>query len=155
MTQSCGCLISDITASRNYIHGHPKDATYWSWAHMIQRCENTKNKSYKDYGGRGITVCDRWKTFKNFLADMGDKPTGLLLDRIDNSRGYFKANCRWTTRHVQNNNRRNSIKYTHDGQTRSLNEWASILGIDRETIWARVKSGWSVSKALTTPLLKR
>lgn len=123
---------------------------------MIQRCTNPRNKSYADYGGRGITVCAEWMKFEGFIADMGDKPRGMMIDRIDNSRGYFKGNCRWATRMVQNNNRRNSLKYTHDGHTRSLTEWAAVTGIDRETIWARLHNrGWSVQRALTTPLLRQ
>lgn len=76
------------------------------WQAMKQRCLNPNNKQYKDYGGRGIAVCDRWLDFKNFQSDMGEKPDGLTIDRIDNDLGYFPLNCRWTSHLVQNNNRR-------------------------------------------------
>lgn len=156
IVRSCGCLVRDTLVKRNSTHGHPRDRTYWSWSHMLQRCLNQSDKSYADYGGRGITVCDEWLRFEAFFADMGDKPPGLLLDRIDNSCGYYNGNCRWTTRIVQNNNKRNSLRYTHDGRTLSLNEWAAETGIDRETIWARIKnSGWAVDRALTTPARPR
>lgn len=79
---------------------------YWVWSAMIQRCHNPNQKQYADYGGRGITVCESWKTFENFEFDMGQKENGFYLDRIDNNQGYFKENCRWTTRISNNKNKR-------------------------------------------------
>jgi hypothetical protein len=90
-------------------HGMHKTPTYRSWADMLNRCENPRHKSYKDYGGRGIKVCNRWTWFLNFLNDMGIKPEGKSLDRIDNDGNYEPSNCRWATPKEQSHNRRNSI----------------------------------------------
>lgn len=91
-------------------HGHYGTAVYYTWAALIQRCRNPKNPCYKDYGGRSITVCHQWGKFENFLSDMGEKPLGTDLDRIDNDRGYNRENCRWTSRSVNLRNRRGYSK---------------------------------------------
>lgn len=101
-TKSCGCLQKRI----NLKHGHYKSPTYQCWADMKTRCSNPKHKSYKDYGGRGIGVCSYWQEFENFYKDMGDKPPGLTLERINNDHGYYRENCRWATRAEQNRNKR-------------------------------------------------
>lgn len=109
-TKSCGCLKIDMLRAKMLVHGHStKTRTspeYYSWANMIQRCENPNNNRYKDYGGRGIKVCERWKSFKHFLQDMGPRPVRHTLDRKDNAVGYNPDNCKWSTTRDQNLNRR-------------------------------------------------
>lgn len=120
-TQSCGCLVKE-TAQRiggqcgptsTLTHGHNRrgktTSEYMTWAAMLQRCDNPKDKAFHNYGGRGITVCERWHKFENFLADMGLRPKGLTIERIDNDGNYELANCRWTTRSEQNSNQRTRI----------------------------------------------
>ena len=113
-TQSCGCLQRELVAKRLRQHGHAlkngKTPTYGSWMAMLQRCHNPANKRWKYYGGRGIKVCDRWRVFKNFLADMGERPIGMTLDRWPDASGDYRPdNCRWATPTQQSRNRRNYI----------------------------------------------
>lgn len=112
-TRSCGCLRRELAADQHRTHGRAKtrdgkaaDRTYVTWAGMLDRCRRARNKKFKYYGGRGITVCDRWQTFGNFLADMGEKPVGLSIDRINNDGNYEPGNCRWATQSEQVRNRR-------------------------------------------------
>ncbi|MCX4458486.1 hypothetical protein OOK58_41990 [Streptomyces sp. NBC_01728] len=104
-TNSCGCLRNETNTNRTK-HGMCGTSIYWTWSDMVARCTNPRHKRYADYGARGITVCERWRDFANFLADMGDRPPGLELDRIDNDRGYEPSNCRWADRSTQMKNRR-------------------------------------------------
>jgi hypothetical protein len=103
-TTTCGCRLKEGVHTT---HGLRKSSEYGSWASMKQRCTNPMNKSYKDYGGRGIKICDRWlHSFENFYADMGPRPPGLMLEREKNDEGYNPDNCSWATRDAQNGNRR-------------------------------------------------
>ena len=105
ITKSCGCLRAS-PLSHGHTSGGRHTPTYRSWYAMIQRCTNPRNHKYRDYGGRGISVCKRWRSFENFLADMGERPAGLTLDRRDNDGSYEPGNCRWATSHEQARNKR-------------------------------------------------
>lgn len=108
ITSSCGCHRRAASAEKVRTHGMTGTLTYRIWASMIQRCNNPKDKDYKDYGGRGITVSEEWLKFDNFFRDMGVKPPGLSIDRRENDEGYGKGNCRWATAVEQANNKRSS-----------------------------------------------
>lgn len=142
-TKSCGCL-----RAKRHDYGA---AEYLAWTSMLNRCGNPKQRSYPDYGGRGIKVCRRWvKSYANFLADMGRRPSvGLSLDRIDNSKGYSPGNCRWATRKEQANNSRKNRLITYHSVTRTITEWSGLTGIKRLTIAARLDHyGWTIGQAL-------
>lgn len=125
----------------------------WVYYDMKSRCQNPNHKQYKDYGGRGITVCDRWKDFAGFYADMAPRPAGLSLDRIDNDKGYSPENCRWATRKQQNSNRRNCI-YVQDGAEQvTLREACRRRGIRYRPVVTRIQErGWPIDQALSVPL---
>lgn len=157
-TKSCGCLVLK--------HNHSKigkiSKTYMVWGSMIQRCANPKNKAYKNYGERGITVCKRWSNkkdgFENFLKDIGEIPKGLSLDRIDNNKlidGYSPANCKLSTRKEQARNRRNNRLLNYKGNEQCLSENAKRYNIGRTTLTYRLDHGYSIEEALTTPVRKR
>jgi len=122
---------------------------------MMERCYRSSNTSYKHYGARGIKVCERWHDFTNFLADMGERPDGMTIDRKDNNDNYYPANCRWLLATKQACNRRSSVYWTHDGRTQCIAEWAHEIGLSIQALWTRVnKYGWSVERALTTNKMK-
>lgn len=122
------------------------------WIRMRERCFNPKCPAYPNYGGRGITVCDRWLSFKCFVEDMMDGfSSELTLDRIDNNGSYSKENCRWATREVQNNNTRQNNYIEFNGQSKTLPQWARELGIKRSTLAQRLHVyKWSIEKTLLT-----
>jgi hypothetical protein len=108
---------------------------------MLSRCRNKTNKKYPRYGGRGIRVCDRWKSFKNFLSDMGERPKNHSIDRIDNNVDYTPDNCRWATVKQQANNTSTNIKISYKGKTMTVSEWSDFTGIKYATIWSRHRAG--------------
>lgn len=150
-TTSCGCF-------RNIVHGCAKSPTpeYASWTAMIKRCFYETAAYYPDYGGRGITVCDEWRhSFPQFLADMGKRPRGHSLDRIDNDGPYSPANCRWANQKTQCRNKRSNVIVDFDGKSQCLSTWAEQLGFAPYVLSKRLRAGWSVEKTLTTPVRKR
>lgn len=153
-TSSCGCIRKSVTSARSTTHGHkPLDGpsrTYAAWVGMRQRCNNPSRADLKNYGGRGIYHCPRWINFEVFLADMGECPAGLTLDREDTQGHYYPSNCRWVTRAVQNLNKRNCVRYEHDGKSQTLAEWARETGIGRVTLLKRIQRGVPMALALTT-----
>lgn len=153
-TKSCGCLSLQSTAERSTVHGMAKKSGAWkSWVTIRDRCENANDPAYKNYGARGITVCERWRDFRNFFADMGERPSGASIDRIDNEGSYEPNNCRWASRTEQARNKRNNINVTIDGVTRCLADVAAERGIKYRTAHARiVDRGWDAARALTTPV---
>lgn len=148
-TRSCGCLRKEIITKHNK-HG---TSIYRAWSKIIQRCTNSNDPDYKDYGGRGINVCDKWLKFNGFFEDMGEKPNGTSIDRINNNGNYCKENCRWINNQEQQNNKRNNINITYKNRTQTLAQWSLELGICRGTLKNRIKNmGWSVEKAFTHPI---
>jgi hypothetical protein len=137
----------------NFKHGHAarKTYTYTVWRFMRARCEKPDRPEYRNYGGRGIKVCDRWQSFENFLADMGEKPRGLSLDRIDNNGHYEPGNCRWATTAEQNRNRRNNVFYEMAGEKRTAKEWCEVFKVPYRCVRTRLARGWDQLRAFTEP----
>lgn len=136
-TKSCGCHKVDEHRAREFKHGcEPRDV-FNTWCHMRRRCYDPKNGSYKRYGGRGITICERWlDSFIAFRDDMGPKPSPAhSIDRIDNDGNYEPGNCRWATNKEQARNRRSSRIVEHDGQRKTIAEWAEIYGLKQHFLW--------------------
>jgi hypothetical protein len=122
--------------------------TYKSWDSMLERCLNPKNKSYADYAGRGISVCQRWLKFENFLEDMGERPPCMSLDRINNDGNYEPGNCRWATATEQLNNTRANRFYDLDGKMMTARQLSDLSGINYHTLRERLRRGWSVKRAI-------
>lgn len=152
-TRSCGCLGEENRLAVITKHGFSKTPEYHTYRRMMARCTNVTDKSYKNYGGRGIKVCDRWhRKPENFLLDMGVRPANGSLDRIDNNGPYSPENCRWRTRTQQNRNSRRNTLITFHGKTMCISEWAEFLGINPYIISSRLSRGFSSSRALTQPI---
>ena len=132
--------------------GKKRTPTYRSWLNMRGRCKNPKDPFWPNYGGRGIAVCKDWDDFATFLADMGERPQGATLDRVDNDKSYGPENCRWATATEQANNRSDNTYLSKDGTRRTIAQWSARTGLPGPTIRARLKRGWSVERALTAPL---
>lgn len=136
----------------NIKHGGHGTLTYARWKSMMQRCHQTGATNFKHYGAKGIVVCDRWHDFALFLADMGEcADHTMTLDRIDNSKGYEPGNCRWASKAAQNSNRSHCIELTFNGETKILADWAKQIGISPNSLSMRLRLGWTVERALSTP----
>ncbi|CAB4136913.1 hypothetical protein UFOVP313_10 [uncultured Caudovirales phage] len=150
-TVSCGCYARKACGERFRTHGLRSSRSYNVWKQMIFRCFDLRSKDYKDYGGRGITVDQAWQDVRNFIADMGQAPRGMTLDRIDVNQGYSKSNCRWATTKEQARNTRRNRVITAEGQTLVMTDWAALKGIPVSTICNRIRCGWPADKAVQTP----
>jgi len=155
-SKSCGCFNREQTSKANTKHGHSSrdghrtvlSPTYRSWATMLSRCRDPNVVRYPHYGGRGISVCSRWHDFRNFLEDMGERPKGMTLDRINNDGNYEPGNCRWAGDIEQARNKKNTRFLTLDGVTKPLVEWAEDVGIKTETMRQRLCYGWSTDRII-------
>ncbi len=155
-TKSCGCFKSDLRTQENTIHGMAGSNLYKVWASMKQRCSNPHDKSFNDYGSRGIKVCRQWLDFKAFYkwAIANGYQKGLTLERLDNNGDYDPSNCTWVPKAKQSGNRRNSRMISFHGETKTLSEWSRCLGLNREMLKYRLNQGWDVEKAFTIPSMK-
>jgi hypothetical protein len=151
-TTSCGCKRINTLSRIMATHGKTYTKEYNTFRGMLERCSNKNHRAYKNYGARGITVCDRWlNSFENFLEDMGEKPSSKhSLDRIDNNGNYEPSNCRWVDNKTQSTNQRTNLKIKYKGETKCLSRWAKHLNIKYNTLYARIKRGWSVDKSFNT-----
>lgn len=151
-TKSCGCLHRERFGKANITHGASETPTFKSWMGMKHRCKTiTEAHKRKAYHDQGISVCERWYKFENFLEDMGEKPDGFTLDRIDPTLGYSPDNCRWTTMYIQHQNKRRTTWIEYKGESHTIPEWASIVGITYTGLRWRLKQGWSIKDAIETP----
>jgi hypothetical protein len=147
---SCGCVQREKVTR----HGRTGTVEHDAWQNMLYRCNTVTSASYENYGGRGITVCERWQTFENFFADMGERPSARhSIDRIDNDRGYEPGNCRWATVAQQGRNRRTCHTLEFNGRSRSIAEIAELAGVSEPMLRDRLRKGWDLSSALSIPWL--
>lgn len=169
--QSCGCSKGELITFSKLRHGATVagqcSGTYRSWAGMLKRCRDKANNRYKRYGGRGITVCQSWQTFDNFLADMGERPDGMSIDRIDNDGHYSCGTCeecirlgrtfngQWIPRSDQQKKTSKTIYLTVNGVEKCVSDWCKLYNIQRTTLHARLKAGWDAERAVTTPVRRK
>ena len=154
-TKSCGCLQRDSVRKRQTTHGMYGTPEYRSWTNMLNRCYYTPLPMYPLYGGRGIRVCDSWHDFSNFYTDMGDRPKGHTLDRIDSDGNYEPGNCRWATALEQGRNRRGTRSIEFAGKKMVLTEWCLMLGVPYDLVKSRLRRGYTFVEAVTTPRSER
>jgi len=150
-TKSCGCFLSETVRKRKMVHGFYGERLYNIWQHMKDRCYYPRNDNYKNYGGRGISVCDEWKenysAFKEWALNNGYSDS-LTIDRKNNDGNYEPGNCRWATIDTQSNNKQNTVYITINGETHNLKEWSELSNIPRIIIYGRFKRGWSEDRLL-------
>lgn len=156
LIKSCGCLRVKKMKETFTKHGNCSHPLFDIWDAMKYRCENPKSSAYKNYGGRGIKVCERWQDFNNFVQDVSPKPSDTsTLERIDVDGNYCLENFRWATRKEQANNTRTNNKIEYKGETKNIIEWSEIFNIHYMTIYCRLKRGWSIEKSLETQPINR
>lgn len=148
---SCGCLKTEVLRALRRTHGGARTPEYSSWLSARERCNNTQASSYKNYGARGITFCERWASFENFLSDMGARPKGSSLDRIDVQKGYSPENCRWATIAEQATNKRDNHRITAFGETLTISQWSRRYGVYVTTIRERILKGCAPEDAVSRP----
>jgi hypothetical protein len=159
--RSCGCLRRERSKERTTVHGFSGMPEYKTWKDMIDRCYSENCIAYKYYGGRGISVCERWRqSFSDFLEDMGNRPCGHTIDRIDNDGNYEPANCRWATRREQASNRRKAVPRAEiviefNGMQKTVSEWSEYTGVKVGTISCRRSRGYPIEQVLHSGKLPR
>jgi hypothetical protein len=154
-TRSCGCLKREMVVNKNKIHGMAHTPIYNVWSAMKNRCLNPNDKQYKDYGGKGVKICDKWLTFEGFYEDIGSTyAKGLTIERKDYNGDYCPENCIWTDRFTQANNTSRNRYETVNGITDSLANLCRRFGFTYATIQHRLQRGWSIEEAFNTPRLR-
>lgn len=155
-TTSCGCFSKENLRKKATIHGHTQggkhSSVYNTWLCMRERVFNKNHEHYHYYGGQGITICDKWLTFEGFYEDMGDRPKGHTIDRIDNDKSYYKENCRWANSKTQGNNKKDVRMFTYKNKTQNMSDWAKEYNLTPACFCARLNDGWDFEKALLTPI---
>jgi hypothetical protein len=150
--RSCGCAVKEILTT----HGGTRTPLYRVWAAAKDRCFCQSNKQYRDYGGRGIGMCDEWRNdFAAFRRDMGPRPVGTSIERVNNDGDYEPSNCVWASREVQCRNKRNNIWLEIDGVSAIASDWSRLAGVSKATLLDRLKGGWDAKRAVFTPVRKR
>jgi hypothetical protein len=154
-SKSCGCFGIEQTKKANTKHGHSRNGfrtrTFSIWCLMRQRCNDTNNPAYSDYGGRGVSVCKRWDEFETFLIDMGECPPKMTIERINNDGNYEPGNVRWATRKEQCSNRRSNDWVEYNGERKTVTQWAESLGIGVATLRYRLRiANWEIGETLGT-----
>ena len=155
ISKSCGCWKSEVSRRQiieiSTTHGQSsKTRTYSIWKDMRKRCLNHASKNYKNYGGRGISVCQRWSSFENFFEDMGHAPEAMTLDRINNDGNYEPSNCRWATKKTQMNNMRSNVKLLHNGAWLTIKQLSEAVDVSYHKLYQRLfRLGWPLNKAIT------
>ncbi len=153
LTKSCGCLFKEVMSDANGTHRMSNCPEYGVWLSMKSRCKHKSQVSFRNYGGRGIKVCDRWQSFEKFYSDMGERPSpDHQIERLDNDGDYEPGNCTWVLRKAQCRNRRSNRKIMFRGETKTLVEWCEIMEIDYNMVEQRLRVlHWSPERALTEP----
>ncbi|MGX6999880.1 hypothetical protein [Caballeronia sp. KNU42] len=151
-TSSCGCLRLERLRAATSTHGESGSRAYGIWSGMHSRCSNPGSDDFENYGGRGISVCERWNSFENFLADMGRPAYGMTIERDEVNGMYEPNNCHWAGRKEQNRNKRTNQLLTYRGETMCLVEWAERIGVAYWTCHARLRRGWTAQQIIETPV---